>query len=105
MSDLCHMFPNLDEKVVEAVLQANNGVVDETIDQLLTMNLDCSTEVGVQATSGAHCGATGAIDKTLDQLLTMNMDCSAEEAAPPAPCKANNEHTLYTSDQDLPPQV
>ena len=34
------MFPNMDEEVIEAVLRANNGAVDETIDQLLTMNTD-----------------------------------------------------------------
>ncbi len=44
MSDFRHMFPNMDEEVIEAVLRANNGAVDETIDQLLTMNVDCSTE-------------------------------------------------------------
>ena len=40
MSDFRHMFPNMDEEVIEAVLRANNGAVDETIDQLLTMNID-----------------------------------------------------------------
>ncbi len=44
MSDIRHMFPNMDDEVIEAVLSANNGAVDETIDQLLTMNVDCSTE-------------------------------------------------------------
>ena len=38
MSDFRDMFPNMDEEVIEAVLRANNGAVDETIDQLLTMN-------------------------------------------------------------------
>ena len=34
------MFPSLDEEVIEAVLRANDGAVDATIDQLLTMTLD-----------------------------------------------------------------
>lgn len=44
MSDFRHMFPETDEEVIEAVLRANNGMVDATIDQLLTMNID--TEIG-----------------------------------------------------------
>ncbi|CAL1543915.1 unnamed protein product [Lymnaea stagnalis] len=40
MSDFRHMFPETDEEVIEAVLRANNGMVDATIDQLLTMNID-----------------------------------------------------------------
>ena len=98
------MFPNTDEKVVEAVLQANNGAVGETIDQLLTMNVDCSTEAGVQASNGAHC--SGAVSETKDQLLTMNVDRGTEEPPPPTPCNANNsQQRTYINDQDLPPQV
>ena len=40
MSDFRHMFPETEEDVIEAVLRANNGMVDATIDQLLTMNID-----------------------------------------------------------------
>ncbi|XP_041347084.1 CUE domain-containing protein 1-like [Gigantopelta aegis] len=40
MSDFKFMFPNMEEDVIEAVLRANNGIVDATIDQLLTMNVD-----------------------------------------------------------------
>lgn len=38
MNDFRTMFPEIEEDVIEAVLRANNGVVDATIDQLLTMN-------------------------------------------------------------------
>lgn len=37
------MFPDLEEDVIEAVLRANNGAVDATIDQLLTMNVDAGS--------------------------------------------------------------
>lgn len=46
MNDFKHMFPTLDREVIEAVLRANNGLVDATIDQLLSMGIDmegCST--------------------------------------------------------------
>lgn len=38
MNDFKHMFPEMEEDVIESVLRANNGVVDTTIDQLLQMN-------------------------------------------------------------------
>ena len=43
MSDFRSMFPTLDDEVIEAVLRANDGAVDATIDQLLTMTIDEDT--------------------------------------------------------------
>lgn len=40
MADFKNMFPTLDDEVIEAVLRANDGAVDATIDQLLTMTID-----------------------------------------------------------------
>ncbi|ESO97331.1 hypothetical protein LOTGIDRAFT_231527 [Lottia gigantea] len=40
MSDFKTMFPNMDTEIIEAVLRTNNGIVDATIDQLLTMSID-----------------------------------------------------------------
>lgn len=37
MKDFKTMFPTMDNDVIEAVLRANNGLVDATIDQLLSM--------------------------------------------------------------------
>lgn len=34
------MFPKLDSDVIETILRANNGQVDKTLDQLLTLNVD-----------------------------------------------------------------
>lgn len=34
------MFPSMDTDVIEAVLRSNDGAVDDTIDQLLTMSID-----------------------------------------------------------------
>ncbi|CAG0898910.1 unnamed protein product [Darwinula stevensoni] len=40
MMDFKTMFPEVEAQVIEAVLRANDGVVDATIDQLLTMTSD-----------------------------------------------------------------
>ncbi|ELT98811.1 hypothetical protein CAPTEDRAFT_220951 [Capitella teleta] len=40
MRDFKHMFPTMDEDIIEAVLRSNQGAVDATIDQLLTMSID-----------------------------------------------------------------
>ena len=40
MTDFKVMFPNMDADVIEAVLRANNGAVDATIDNLLAMSAD-----------------------------------------------------------------
>ena len=44
MRDFKTMFPEMDEDVIEAVLRANNGAVDVTIDQLLAMNVDLESQ-------------------------------------------------------------
>lgn len=44
MSDFRHMFPTMEEDVIEAVLRANDGAVDATIDQLLTMSIDVGNQ-------------------------------------------------------------
>ncbi|XP_077286993.1 CUE domain-containing protein 1 [Arctopsyche grandis] len=44
MSDFKTMFPEMDDDVIEAVLRANMGAVDATIDQLLAMSTDNQNE-------------------------------------------------------------
>ena len=44
MTDFKVMFPDMDAEVIEAVLRANNGAVDATIDHLLTMSADNEAE-------------------------------------------------------------
>lgn len=45
MSDFKTMFPDMELDVIEAVLRANQGVVDGTIDQLLAMSVDNQASV------------------------------------------------------------
>lgn len=40
MNDFRAMFPGLEVELIESVLRANNGAVDDTIDQLLTSNFE-----------------------------------------------------------------
>lgn len=40
MTDFKTMFPDMDSDVIEAILRANQGAVDATIDQLLQMSTD-----------------------------------------------------------------
>ncbi|XP_028168503.1 CUE domain-containing protein 1 [Ostrinia nubilalis] len=44
MTDFKTMFPDMDDDVIEAVLRANQGGVDATIDQLLAMSTDNQNE-------------------------------------------------------------
>lgn len=45
MTDFKTMFPDMDDDVIEAVLRANQGAVDATIDQLLAMSTDNQNEL------------------------------------------------------------
>lgn len=53
MTDFKIMFPNMDTDVIEAVLRSNNGAVDTTIDQLLTMTAD-------NEAAGGTCGSSSS---------------------------------------------
>lgn len=44
MADFKTMFPTMDDDVIEAVLRSNQGAVDATIDQLLSMSSDDENE-------------------------------------------------------------
>ena len=48
MTDFKIMFPSMDADVIEAVLRANGGAVDATIDNLLTMSADAEATASQQ---------------------------------------------------------
>lgn len=50
MSDFKTMFPDMERDVIEAVLRANQGAVDATIDQLLAMSVDNQASVSIRHT-------------------------------------------------------
>lgn len=49
MSDFKTMFPDMERDVIEAVLRANQGAVDATIDQLLAMSVDNQASISAHA--------------------------------------------------------
>ena len=54
MTDFRVMFPDMDAEVIEAVLRANNGAVDATIDNLLAMTGIWSEKFSLSALT-THC--------------------------------------------------
>ena len=48
MTDFKVMFPDMEADVIEAVLRANNGAVDTTIDHLLAMSADNEAETSAR---------------------------------------------------------
>ncbi|XP_076057847.1 CUE domain-containing protein 1 isoform X2 [Oratosquilla oratoria] len=64
MDDFKTMFPDMDADVIEAVLRANRGAVDATIDQLLTMSVDAESEKGrTNLSPGGGGGGGGAANE------------------------------------------
>lgn len=70
MADFKVMFPNMDNDVIEAVLRSNNGAVDATIDQLLTMTADIESSApgGGAAPDNSLPSYTEAVDSVGDLL-------------------------------------
>ncbi|KMY96965.1 CUE domain-containing protein 1 isoform X3 [Drosophila simulans] len=70
MTDFKKMFPDIDREVIEAILRANLGAVDQTIDALLAMSIDNQSLINlndsdrdlqlVDTTDGGGAGAVGA---------------------------------------------
>lgn len=54
MKSFKNMFPGMDRDVIEAVLRANNGLVDATIDQLLDMGAGEIESAAVDSNSAPH---------------------------------------------------
>ena len=69
MTDFKVMFPDLDVDVIEAVLRSNNGAVDATIDQLLTMTAD--NETGAGGNTGNRDTALPSYHEAVDTTDTM----------------------------------
>lgn len=60
MTDFRVMFPDMEADVIEAVLRANHGAVDATIDNLLAMSADNETEKAIHPGAAAEKGVAGA---------------------------------------------
>lgn len=69
MTDFKNMFPEMDRDVIEAVLRANQGAVDATIDQLLAMSTDNQNEK-IRTELDVDTGRTPASGALLDLTST-----------------------------------
>ena len=81
MADFKVMFPNMDNDVIEAVLRSNNGAVDATIDQLLTMTADIesSSPGGGGAPDNSLPSYTEAVDSVGDLLGATSLRDTGQE--------------------------
>lgn len=75
MTEFKLMFPDMDERVIEAVLRANGGAVDATVDQLLTMNIDSDQPAAAVATSDAPRPQSSATVNRLLELIGRSRVC------------------------------
>jgi len=84
MADFKVMFPNMDNDVIEAVLRSNNGAVDATIDQLLTMTADIESsapERGGGPPDNSLPSYTEAVDSVGNLLGATSLHDTGQEGA------------------------
>ncbi|XP_055622297.1 CUE domain-containing protein 1 [Toxorhynchites rutilus septentrionalis] len=79
MSDFKNMFPEMDRDVIEAVLRANQGAVDATIDQLLAMSTDNQNEKLRQELDGdtGRTPPTGGNNPNASPAVLLNLSSAA----------------------------
>ncbi|XP_055378618.1 CUE domain-containing protein 1 [Condylostylus longicornis] len=81
MSDFKTMFPEMDRDVIEAVLRANQGAVDATIDQLLTMSTDNQNErlrIELENSSDSPPSGNDMLINTADNTMGSNISENVE---------------------------
>ncbi|RUS70317.1 hypothetical protein EGW08_021923 [Elysia chlorotica] len=120
MSDFCYMFPETDEEVIEAVLRANNGMVDATIDQLLTMNIDADVnddddlsdkilqtlerDLQQQQTQPSHTSQINAAGLPVHQLGSRRSGRESKPSSRKSASGETSEKSLVSKDsEDCPP--
>ncbi|XP_017029797.1 CUE domain-containing protein 1 isoform X3 [Drosophila kikkawai] len=69
MADFKKMFPDIDREVIEAILRANLGAVDQTIDALLAMSIDNQSLINLND-SDKDLRRTGQLVDTTDGAET-----------------------------------
>ncbi|XP_025088955.1 uncharacterized protein LOC112561031 isoform X2 [Pomacea canaliculata] len=102
MNDFQNMFPGMDTEVIEAVLRANNGIVDATIDQLLTMSIDNGDDdlpdhilMSVQREVALEAGNHGVNKSPFSPLE----DTAFEESPPPYTEAIKSSHVMSRSSE------
>ena len=70
MTDFKVMFPDMDADVIEAVLRANNGAVDTTIDHLLAMSADNDLKQDSDQPPPAYTGQPPSYQQATNEAVT-----------------------------------
>ena len=90
MTDFKVMFPDMDAEVIEAVLRANNGAVDITIDHLLAMSADNETKEQDSPPAYTNCPPTyqqATEAGVTDDLINLGASSLPEPPPPPLPAE------------------
>lgn len=102
MSDFKTMFPDMECGVIEAVLRANQGAVDATIDQLLAMSTDNQNEKLRNELEQNASNPSPPIDSILDSILPVNSAAGRSTGASPKVKIASPAHSSTHKKWDPP---
>ncbi|XP_030244346.1 CUE domain-containing protein 1 isoform X2 [Drosophila navojoa] len=91
MADFKKMFPDIDREVIEAVLRANLGAVDQTIDQLLAMSTDNQSLINLSDTDRE------VRRNHQQQIIIDAMDSGPENTVPAVTPNAGHTQLLSTT--------
>lgn len=112
MTDFKNMFPEMDRDVIEAVLRANQGAVDATIDQLLAMSTDnqvrfnekirTESDVDTGRTPAPGGGALLDLTSSTPALLSTSPKSSAMGASPKIKKSPGSSSSVTNSPRNAP---
>ena len=95
MTDFKVMFPDMDADVIEAVLRANNGAVDTTIDHLLAMSADNDLKQESDQPPPAYTGQPPSYQQATNEAVTDDLiNLEGATGGTPIPKEKNEEPSM-----------